>query len=182
MSSPKVYFIKNEEGKFYNSRDKHFYNDLINANYDKNKKGIEQQLIINPIFKDCFIHEISEEDLVIHFMNQTTKTVLAGSYFSRHLTELDSKLPTISQMNKNIHKKMNICINDLKPLTSHYIDFLKQQEDRTDDVMGHYEEFIHLFSSVKIEEMPVINALIKAYKQNDKPMIGIAKKILKSNL
>lgn len=90
MSSPKVYFIT-KDGKFYNSKDKMFYSNIVNANYDKNKKGIEFLVENNPFFKGCEIEEVLEEDLFFMYQDITVKAVLAGSYFSDLLVSLDMR-------------------------------------------------------------------------------------------
>ena len=179
MSSPKVYFIT-KDGKFYNSKDKMFYSNIVNANYDKNKKGIEFLVENNPFFKGCEIEEVLEEDLFFMYQDITVKAVLAGSYFSELLVSLDMRLPTISQVGKNMHKMMNNAINALKPITSHYKDFLKKEEDRTDEIMGHYGEFIQNISEVHIDQMKEYNKVFRVMKTDKKSIVGLADKILKN--
>lgn len=181
-NSPKAYLIT-KDGKFYNSKDEYFYSNIVNANYERNKKKLEAFMILNPVFfQGCEILEMREDDLFEAFCNETTKTVLAGSYFADHLKNLDCKLPTISQVSKNMHKKMVIAIEELKPISSQFIEFLKKEEERTDEVMGVYGEFIQNVSTIEIFEMKEFNTVFKAFKKNKKSILGIAEKLNKQHL
>jgi hypothetical protein len=176
-NSPKVYMIT-KDGKFYNSKDEYFYSNIVNANYEKNKKKLEIFMALNPVFfENCTVFETTENKLFEAFCNETTKTVLAGSYFADHLKNLDYKLPTISQVSKNMHKKMIIAIEELRPISSQFIQFLKKEEERTDDVMGIYGEFIQNVSRIQIFDMKEFNVVFEAFKKDKKSILGIAKKI-----
>ena len=140
-NSPKIHFVK-KDGRFYNSRDNHFYKSIVHANYEKDLPKLKQAMNLHPILRECEVHTITEIELFNEYSAQTTDVVLSGSYFANKLEHLDSKLPTISQVSKNMHKRAVGVVNELKPLTSHYKDFLNKEEDRTDLVLGHYEEFL----------------------------------------
>ena len=55
-NSPKIYFLKNKEGKFYNSMQKAYFPSFINANYDRSPKAIET--LIQLKFHDHEMHKI----------------------------------------------------------------------------------------------------------------------------
>jgi len=47
MNSPKIYFIKNKEGKYYNSRDKIYYTNIIHANYERKREVLDELIKID---------------------------------------------------------------------------------------------------------------------------------------
>lgn len=176
MNSPKLHFLKNSEGKFYSSVQKTYHASVINANYNRNQKVLEELIKIK--FKDHTIHTITENDFMQELAQQTTNCVLAGEYFSRLLFNLSCNLPTVSQVNKTMYQKCKQAIETLKPFTAMHKDFIEQKEDDTDDIQGLYGEFISEFSSVHIFEVSEVTALLTAYKKDRSSMLGITKKVL----
>lgn len=178
--SPKIYFIKNIDGQYYNAREKQFYSNFIHANYEKDLKLISSYLTL-PNFADCEIETMTEHDLMEEMASKTTNCVLAGSYFAELLKELMFKLPTISQVNKTMYQKCKVSLETLTPFTSLHLEFLKRKEEDTDDVRGHYQEFIHEASKVEIFQTAEVVALLKAYQIDRKSLLGVAKKVLSHN-
>lgn len=178
QNSPKIYFVK-KDNRFYNSRDNHFYESIVHANYERDLPKLKLAMKNHPILRECEIHVITENDLFYEYASQTTDVVLSGAYFANKLEHLDCKLPTISQVSKNMHKRSVGTINELKPLTVHYNEFLKKEEDRTDDIMANYEEYIRYFVNVKIHEMPEYLEIFDAFKKDKKSILGIARKVNK---
>lgn len=176
MNSPKIYFLKNKEGKFYNSRSNSYYPEIINANYERDKKGLE--MLIELKFKDHKIHMITEHEFMEEMAHQTTNCVLAGEYFSRLLFNISCILPTVSQVNKTMYQKCKSAIETLKPFTKIHLDFINAKEDNTDEVQGLYSEYINEVSNVKIYQTAEVTALLKAYQKDRSSMLGITKKIL----
>lgn len=177
-NSPKIYFLKNSEGKFYNSRKKTYFPEIVNANYEREKKGLE--LLIELKFKDHEVHTITEHDFMQEMASQTTNCVLAGEYFSNLLFNLSCILPTVSQINKTMYQKCKSAIEVLKPFTVIHKHFLSQQEDQTDDVQGHYAEYISEACKVQIYQTAEVTLLLKAYFKDRSSMLGIANKVLKN--
>ena len=180
MSQPasKIHFIKNSNGKFYNSRDKLWYSEMINANYDKNIVGLKKLLEFDK-FKYCEIHTTTDHELWEQMATWTTDLVLTGSYFSNILTKIACKMPTISQVDKNMYRLCNQVIDKLKPFTNWNNGFIEAKEDTTDEVSGHLYEYIHELSSIKIHEMPEITEMIKMWKVDRKSMMGVSSKVRK---
>lgn len=178
LNSPKIHFVKKGD-RFYNSRDNHFYKSIVHANYERDLAKLKKAMTSHPVLKECEIYTITENDLFNEYSAQTTDVVLSGSYFANKLEHLDSKLPTISQVSKNMHKRAVGVVNELKPLTSHYKDFLKKEEDRTDYVLGHYEEFMRNMCDIQIYEMEEFNKVFKAFRTSKKSILGIANKTIK---
>lgn len=176
-NSPKLYFLKNKEGKFYNSRQKAYFNSVINANYERDRKGLE--MIIQLKFKDHEIHTITEEDFMREMASQTTNAVLAGEYFANLLFQISFNLPTVSQVNKMMYQKCKSAIEVLKPFSKLHANFIEKKEDTTDEVQGHYAEFINEISKVEMYETHEVVAILKAYKKDRASILGITKKILK---
>ena len=175
-NSPKIHFLKNKEGKFYNSREKTYYPSFINANYEKDKKGLE--LIIKLKFPDHEIHTITEEEFMQELAMITTNAVIAGEYFSRLLFDIACILPTVSQVNKTMYQKCKSAIEVLKPFSKMHSDFIDKKEDTTDEVSGYYGEFITEISNVQIHQTHEITAILQAYQKDRKSILGITKKIL----
>lgn len=175
-NSPKIHFLKNSEGKFYNSRDRAYYPEIVNANYERNSKILET--LIELKFKDHEVHTITEHQFMEEMASQTTNCVLAGEYFSNLLFKLSCVLPTISQVNKTMYQKCKSAIEVLKPFTDMHKDFISKKEDDTDDVQGYYAEFISEVSKVHIYQTSEVTALLKAYQKDRASMLGIVKKVL----
>jgi len=178
MNSPKIYFLQNSEGKFYNSKEKTFYSSVLNANYERDYP--KMKLILNlPQFQGCIIYEITEDDFRILLECETTRVILAGQYFVQLLQQLDMKLPTISQLGKNMHKKCKAVIDELTPLTRWHQTFIKNEEERTDEVQGNYQEYIENMAKIEIFQCAEVTAILKAYHKDRSSILGIANKILK---
>jgi hypothetical protein len=176
-TSPKLYFLKNSEGKFFNSKYKNF-STILNANYERDK--VRMQSILNlPQFQGCEIHEMTEENFRILMGCETTRVILAGQYFVQLLEQFDMKLPTISQIGKNMHKKCKSVIDELTPMTIWHKSFIKSQEDQTDEVQGFYQEFIETMATIELFQCAEVTAIMKAYHKDKASMLGITKKILK---
>jgi hypothetical protein len=175
--SPKIFFIQNQEGKFYNSRDKFWYSSITHANYERSRV-ILNELVKMDRFIGSEVYETTEEVLMNELATMTTDLVIAGEYFSKLIEKYACRVPTISQVNKVMYNKCKQAIEALKPFSKMHKAFLEQKEDLTDDVSGYYGEYIQNVASVQIYQTKEISALIEAYHLDRSSMIGIAKKIL----
>jgi len=178
MNSPKIYFLKNSDGKFYNSKEKTFYSSILNANYERDKPKM-QAILSLPQFQCCEVHEITEENFRILMGCETTRVILAGQYFVQLLEQFDMKLPTISQVGKNMHKKCKTVIDELTPMTDWHRSFIRKDEDNTDEIQGYYQEYIETMAKIEIFQCAEVTAILKAYHKDRDSILGIAKKILK---
>lgn len=176
MNSPKIYFLKNNEGKFYNSRSNSYYPEIVNANYERDYKVM--QFLIENKFKGHKIHMITEHEFMEEMAQQTTNCVLAGEYFSRLLFNISCILPTVSQVNKTMYQKCKSAIEILKPFTKMHLDFINAKEDNTDEVQGWYSEYINEVGNVKIHQTAEVASILKAYQKDRSSMLGITKKVL----
>ncbi len=180
-NSPKLYFLKNKENKFLNGKDRVFYSNIINATYEKKEQTVIDIIKYIPAFSNCEVHEMTENDFMEAMANETTKCVVVGAYLSNILTQIDSKLPTVSQVNKTLHNKLKIAIDSLTPFTSMHKDFIKQKEDQTDEVSGHIAEYLNLVSEPEIYLSGELAGILTAYKKDRKAIVGIAQKTLNRN-
>ena len=176
--SPKIYFIQNQEGKFYNSKDKVWYSNIINANYDRKKQEVQKVLEL-PVFKECTVYETTEEHYIVSLQYLTAKTVLSISYALQNLSELDSKLPLISQVNKNLHSKLKLAKEACLPFIRMRDELVESNEDLHDDLSGLYQEYITEFSKAEVFNMRDLIDIKQAYDKSPESINGIAKKILK---
>lgn len=176
-NSPKIHFLKNSEGKFYNSRSKTYFPFVINANFERDRKILDY--LITERFKDHEVHTITEHQFMEEMAAQTTNCVLAGEYFSNLLFNLSCVLPTISQVNKTMYQKCKSAIEVLKPFTTMHKDFISKKEDQTDEVQGYYAEYITELSKVSIHYAHEVTMVLRAYQKDRSSMLGITKKILK---
>ena len=177
-NSPKIYFLKNSEGKYYNSRDKLFYTSITNANYDRDLPKMKLALGL-PKLQDCEIVEINEYQFMEEMATETANVALVGEYFSSLLFKLAYRLPTVSQVNKTMYQKCKSAVEVLKPFTVMHQEFLKTQEDQTDEVQGYYTEFIAEACKVGIHQTHEVTAILRAYQKDRASMLGITKKVLK---
>ncbi len=182
MNQPpaKIYFLRNSEGKFYNSRDSYWYSEMINANYDRDYKGL-QQLLLTPKFQDCGVYETTDHKLWEQMATMTTDLVLTGSYFSSLLSKIACKMPTISQVNKTMYQKCTQAIEALKPMTNWNDDFLEAKEDTTDEVSGHLHEYFSELSKIEIHQMAEVVEVLKMYQVDRASIMGICSKVRKHN-
>jgi len=176
MNSPKMYFIT-KDGKFFNSRDNHWYSNHIHANFERKKEGLEA-LLKTDKFKECEIFTTTEDEFMGEMARLTTDLVISGEYLTNRLEKLAFKLPTISHVNKILYQKLKVAIECLKPFSKMHKEFLEVKEDFTDDVSAYYANYIQSVSSVEIYETTDIVAIIEAYHKDKKSITGIAKKIL----
>jgi hypothetical protein len=178
QNSPKIYFIKNQEGKFYNAKNQYYSSAIINANFERNDSIVKSLLKLDK-FKDCEIHCITEHEFMEEMANKTTTAVLAGEYFHRVLSDIDNHLPTISQVNKTMSQKTRVSIDVLKPFDLMHKDFISKKEEDTDDVQGRYKEFINEMCKVQIYQTAEVTAILKAYFKDKGSILGVTKKILR---
>ena len=177
-TSPKIYYLKRGD-RFYNSKEDYFYESITNANYEKTPQAVQAIINTYPEFSDCEIYSITEDDLFFTMCEQTAHAAIAGAYFAQQLVFLDCRLPTISQVNKILHKKLTTAIDALWPFTAYHKDFLKKAEDNTDDAMGNLSEVIFRLSKYTISDMKDLILLLDGYDNDKKSMLGIAKKVKK---
>jgi hypothetical protein len=178
-NSPKIHFLKNKEGKFYNAKEKTYYSEIINANYEKDK-NITKALLKLPRFSECTVFTISVNEFMFEMTMATTDAVLAGEYFARKLFKLAYKLPTISHVNKVMYNKSKQALDSLTPFTKMHQTFLDNKEDNTYEVQGHYEEYLHEMSKIEIYETSEVVAILKAYHLDKASILGISNKVLKN--
>lgn len=176
-NSPKIYFLKNSEGKFYNAKQKHYYSSIVNANYERSDVLLKSLLELDR-FKNCEIHSITENEFMEEMANKTTTAVLAGEYFYRILFDVDNRLPTVSQVNKTMSQKVRVAIDVLKPFDIMHKDFIDKKEDDTDDVQGHYADYIHEMAKVQIYQTAEVTAILKAYFKDKRSILGVTRKVL----
>jgi hypothetical protein len=179
-NSPKIYFIT-KDNKFYNSRDSHWYENIVHANYERKRELLDQLIKIDK-FIGSSVYVITEEELMNEFATMTTDLVIAGEYFSRLIEKYAFKIPTISQVNKTMYQKCKQAIECLKPFSSMHKGFLEQKEDLTDDVSGYYGEYLQSVATVKIYQTKEISSMIEAYHLDRSSMLGITKKILTNKI
>jgi len=177
-NSPKIYFIKNIDGKFYNAREDEWYSNFIHANYERDIKVIKSYLGLAK-FSDCEMHTITENDFQEALAGKTTNVVLCGSYFAEQLKELMFKLPTISQVNKTMYLKCKNALEALEPFTKMHMSFIERKENDTDEVRGHYEEYIHEVGKIEMYQTGEVASILKAYHLDRSSMLGIASKVIK---
>lgn len=176
-NSPKIYFLKNSEGKFYNSKRGIYFSTIIHANFERSRNVLE--FLIEHKFKGHKIHTITEHEFMEEMAHQTTNCVIAGEYFASLIFNLSCILPTVSQVNKTMYQKCKNAIDVLKPFTTMHKDFISKKEDSTDEVQGHYSEFIAELSKVQIYQTAEVTAILKAYHEDRESILGITKKVLK---
>lgn len=175
-NSPKIYFLKNSEGKFYNSRSKTYFPLVINANFERDKRVLES--LISYRFTNHEVHTMTEHEFMEEMSSQTANCVLAGEYFANLLFNLSCVLPTVSQVNKTMYQKCKSAIEVLKPFTELHKDFISKKEDQTDEVQGCYAEYISEMSKVNIHQTMEVVAVLNAYQKDRLSILGIARKIL----
>jgi hypothetical protein len=176
--SPKIYFLQRiADSKFYNSRQKTYFTSPVNANYERDRKGIE--FLINTSFKEHQVYETTEDEFWELMAMTTSDLVIAGSYFAERLNNLACIIPTISQVNKTTYQKCKNAIEALKPFTKWKENFLASKEETTDDVSGLFSEMLFEFGKVEVYEAQRITAVLQAYKKDRESIMGITKKILR---
>lgn len=179
-TSPKIHFLQHKDGRFLNVRENQLYDSFINASYEKNFSTINA-VCKTEKYQDYEVYTITEDDFMREMAQLTTDTVIAGEYFFSLLNKFGIKLPTISQINKDMYKRVKQLIEVLKPISKMHSEFLDQEEETTDDVSGHYAGFITEVAKVDIYNCSEATAILHAWQLDKNSMIGIAKKILKKN-
>lgn len=182
MNQPpsKIYFLRNNDGKFYNSSDGVWYSEKVNAIYDKNYSKMLEVLKMDK-FSDCGIYETTDHILWQEIATWTTNIVLVGSYFSELLLKVSNRMPTISQVNKLMYQKCSLAVEVLRPVSNWNDDFVEHKEDATDEVSGHMKEYFHELSQIDIHEMAEVTEILKMYRVDRASMMGIATTIRKRN-
>lgn len=178
-NSPKIYLLKNQKGKFYNSKDDVFYSEIINANYDKDKNRVRALLSL-PKFANCELHSVTEEEFIWEMSHITTTAVLVGEYFQSILARLNHTLPTVSQVNKLMSNKCKQAIEVLAPFSAYHKEFLKAKEDSTDSMQGEFADFIFELSQVQIYQSGEAAGALKALRLDRASVLGISNKVLKN--
>ena len=179
-NSPKIHFLKHANGKFLNIRENFLYESFVHASHDKNIK-VAEGLIQHENYREYTVFTITEEEFLQELASLTTETVISGAYFVSLLTKFSVKLPTISQINKNLYNKCKNLLKDMEVLTKMHGEFLAKKEDTTDDVSGYFSGFINEVSKVQIYQTAEVTALLKAYQTDRESLLGITRTVLKHN-
>lgn len=182
MSNPKLYFLKNSEGKFLTieNGDIHFVSKMSYARFTKNKKEIEEKRVPYEVILACSleVHESTEEDFMNDLASITTQAIIVGHYYKQLLETINFNLPTISQINKNLRNTLKNSTSALENVTAGFKEFEKSKEDATFEVYGYFMEMIGELSETNLYEMNDVSVMLKAFKKDRKSMLGIAKKVL----
>lgn len=181
-TSPKIYLLKNAEGKFVSveAGGVILVTKLSYARYTKNQKDIESKKRDYEIYLGCNleIHISTEDEFMDELASITTQAIIVGHYYKQLLENIDYNLPTISQINKNLRNSLRNSIQNLELTTAGFKEFEKRKEDTTYEVYGYFQEMIMQLASISLYEVNDLSTLIKGMKKDKKSMLGIAKKVL----
>jgi hypothetical protein len=180
MNSPKLHFLRHKDGRFLNVKDNELRNSFTNASYDK-KESVLKTLLQLDKYKDYELFTVTENDYMKEMAQDTTNLIIAGEYFRALLEKVDYNLPTISQVNKNLHTQTKRTIELMKPFAKWHDQLIEEKEDLTDDFMEIYTGFIEEVATVKIHECSEGAMVLHALKLDRDSMIGIAKKVMRNN-
>lgn len=182
-NSPKLYFVVNKRGKFITVENgkieessKMCYSRFVRTQQELDLKIQQLEHILNEEL-DVFVG--TEFDFMEELAMITTQTIITGQYFIQLMENIKWNLPTISQINKNLKNSLNNAVKSLYPVNKGFEDFANTKEEATYEVSAHFQETIMLLSEIELYKFSEINALLKAYKINDKSMLGTAKKLLR---
>ncbi len=184
-TSPKIYLLKNAEGKFvsFEKEGAHFVAKLSYARYVKKeadalkvKSGYEEVL-----GEELFIHQSTEDEFMLELNLTTTQAVLSGELYKQYLETINYNLPTISSVNKNLKNSLNNSIDMLRHTNSMFREFEKQQEEEVFEVYAYYHEMILELSKVSIYEVNEVTQMLKTREIDRDSIMGICKKVLKNN-
>lgn len=175
--NPKLYLIQNKEGKYYNSVLKSWEKKLFQGNFAKQKGSAE--LVIESLKLDAVVIESTELEFTQSMALETTSVVLKLESILTDLKNIHFNLPTLGRVNKNAGNFLGKTIDYLKSINPHFNEFVKNEEDRTFELQGYWEEMINELSDFEIYHSSEITRLLKAHKKDPKSMLGLAKKINK---
>lgn len=175
-NSPKLYMLKNAEGKYYNSRLNSWEKRLFLATFTTTKAKAQEVIDFYKLHAEVII--VTELEFTQDLASETTKTVIKLDSILTDLNKIHFHLPTISGLNKNISNFISKTSKYLKGINPHFEAFARAKEDQTFEVAAVYEEFIDELSNVELYHCGELTAILKAYHKDKKSILGIAKKIL----
>lgn len=167
-NSPKIHFIQNPEGKYWNSVDKLYSSELALGTYVSEKDKSKYTNLLLTKFTDHKLYTTTELMFMQELSTLTVDAVFAGELLSNLLNRLNCKIPTISQVNKTMRNKIVNTIEALKPFRDFHTAFLIQNEDDTDEVSGRYAEMVNQLSKLHHNEYDELTVAIKAIITNRK--------------
>lgn len=181
-TSPKIYTLKNKEGKFVTHNPIRGYEFCFKIHDAKfSKKQTEAEAIKPTIEKllgeELFLETTTEQDYWHSFGLTTTQAIIAGDYFMEFLNLINYNIPTISQVNKNVKNSLTNTLNNLKQINTKFKEFETKKNEQTFDVLAFYQEMIHELSKIEFYECCNITNILKAYRKDPKSINGIVKKI-----
>jgi hypothetical protein len=174
-NSPKLFLIKNAEGKWYNEKDEYWSTKMSLATYTLNFKKATD-LIDYYSLENAIVFQTTELEFTQDLASITTSAIIQLASIKQQLEELKYRLPTISAVNKNLGTFLGKTIDQLKVIDPMYNEFIKQKPDQTDDVEGYFKEFISEISGVELYECRNVTRMIKQYRKNPKSIMGIVSK------
>ncbi|EHQ41515.1 hypothetical protein [Myroides odoratus] len=180
QNEPKYFIITKGEGSnktYYNGKYDYF-SDLANATYATTNKEAQAIITVRQLI-GAKVETITESELVYSKANAMTKITIMSASLSVLFEHTLPNLPIKSQTMKGAYKHLKHASEAVKGLLPDYNHFIKQKEEDVDDVQGCFDELIHEIASINFVDLTNLTGLIQAYKEDEKSMIGIARKVLK---
>lgn len=180
-NEPKYYVITGiHEGKrkYFNVKDKNFYERLVNASICSTTQGANQ-LIRYALIQGGRVDTVTESELVNCQNDALTKVLLTGASLHYFINDLSATLPTKSMQLKKLNTLLKNIKSNLLPIMVQYNEALKSGEDNVYDVHELYDIIIDHLSKIDMYKINELDLVLKAFKKDSKSLVGIAKKINK---
>lgn len=172
-----LFMIKSPNGEFYNGQTQTWEKRMYLGTYALSKNKAEEVLLFYEL--DAQVIQVTELEFTESLASQTTKLTIMLDATRSELEAIRFRLPTISNLNRNLGNFLKNTSQKLKDLNPHFRDFEKQKEDQTFEVLGFYENFISEVSKTELYYCHEVAEILKAYHKDRSSILGITRKINK---
>lgn len=171
----KLFMIKSSNGEYFNGNTRTFEKKMYLGTYARSEQKAKEVIDYFKIRGEVI--EVTELEFTESLASQTTKLTIMLDATRTELEAIRYRLPTVSNLNKNLGNFLKNTSQKLKDLNPHFKDFEKQKEDQTFEVLGYYQDMINEVSKTELYNSHEIAEVLRAYHKDRSSILGIVKKV-----
>lgn len=172
-----LFIIKSPEGEFFNGQTQTWEKRMFLGTYALTKQNAQEVLEFYEINGEVI--QVTELEFTESLATQTTKLTIMLDATRAELETIKFRLPTVSNLNRNLGNFLKNTSQKIKDLNPHFRDFEKLKEDQTFEILGIYDAFVEEIAKTELYYCLEITEILKAYRKDRSSILGITRKINK---
>lgn len=176
-SGANLFMIKSPEGEFYNGQTQTWEKRMYLGAYALSKQKADE--VVEFYHLNGEVIQVTELEFTESLASQTTKLTIMLDATRAELETIRFRLPTVSNLNRNLGNFLKNTSQKIKDLNPHFRDFEKHKEDQTFEILGLYNGFIDEVAKTELYYCHEVAEILKAYHKDRSSILGITRKINK---